>query len=31
MNSVYKLTPNFIAIPGVQEKYSLTLETDKEE
>jgi len=30
-NSIYKLTPIFMAIPGVQEKYSLTLETDKEE
>jgi hypothetical protein len=28
-NSVYKVTPNFVAIPGVQEKYSLTLENGK--
>lgn len=28
LNSVYKVTPIFIAIPGVQEKYSLTLEKD---
>ena len=26
LNSIYKVTPNFTAIPGVQEKYSLTLE-----
>jgi hypothetical protein len=26
LNSVYKVTPIFTAIPGVQEKYSLTLE-----
>ena len=26
LNSIYKVTPNFISIPGVQEKYSLTLE-----
>jgi len=25
LNSIYKITPNFTAIPGVQEKYSLTL------
>jgi len=25
LNSIYKVTPNFISIPGVQEKYSLTL------
>lgn len=31
LNSVYKVTPNFIAIPGVQEKYSLTLESNGEE
>jgi len=31
LNSVYKVTPIFTAIPGVQEKYSLTLETDGEE
>jgi len=31
INSVYKVTPIFTAIPGVQEKYSLTLETDGEE
>ena len=30
-NSIYKITPNFISITGVQEKYSLTLEMDKEE
>jgi hypothetical protein len=28
LNSVYKVTPIFTAIPGVQEKYSLTLEKD---
>jgi len=28
LNSVYKVTPNFTAIPGVQEKYSLTLESN---
>lgn len=28
MNSIYKVTPNFTAIPGVQEKYSLKLEED---
>jgi len=26
LNSIYKVTPNFTAIPGVQEKYSLTIE-----
>jgi hypothetical protein len=26
LNSVYKVTPIFTAIPGVQEKYSVTLE-----
>jgi hypothetical protein len=31
LNSVYKVTPNFVAIPGAQEKYSLTLESDGEE
>jgi hypothetical protein len=25
LNSIYKVTPNFISIPGVQKKYSLTL------
>ena len=30
LNSVYKVTPNFVAIPGVQEKYSLTLESDED-
>ena len=29
LNSVYKVTPHFIAIPGVQEKYSLTLESEE--
>lgn len=28
LNSIYKVTPNFVAIPGVQEKYSVTLESD---
>jgi len=28
LNSVYKVTPIFTAIPGVQKKYSLTLEKD---
>lgn len=31
LNSIYKVTPNFIAIPGVQEKYSLTIESNGEE
>ena len=31
MNSVYKVTPIFDAIPGVQEKYSVTLTIDGEE
>ena len=34
LNSVYKVTPKFVAIPGVQEKYSValkTLENDGEE
>lgn len=30
LNSIYKVTPNFISIPGVQEKYPLTLEKDDE-
>jgi hypothetical protein len=25
LNSIYKVTPNFISIPGVQEKHSLTV------
>lgn len=28
LNSVYKVTPIFTSIPGVQEKYSVTLEED---
>lgn len=26
LNSIYKVTPNFVAIPGVQEKYSVTIQ-----
>jgi hypothetical protein len=26
LNSIYKVTPNFTSIPGVQEKHSLTIE-----
>jgi len=30
LNSVYRVTPIFTAIPGVQEKHSITIENDDE-
>ena len=30
LNSIYKITPNFVAIPGVQEKHSVTLNNENE-